>query len=137
MKLLRRLVPLAVFAAGVATLQWLAGTLDPWLPLKTLAAFALGAAIFAAIPWRGLSRRLAPGRWWYAPVLFLLFLRHFTAILSDEPVRVLRARSLAVPRRYGPGWLASLAHALATLLRRAIDRAERFYAAQLVRGLSE
>jgi energy-coupling factor transporter transmembrane protein EcfT len=137
MKLFGRLIPLAVFAAGLATLQWLAGTLDPWLPLKTLAAFALGAGLFAAIPWKRLSRRLAPGRWWYAPVLFLLFLRHFTAILGDEPVRVLRARSLVISRRYGAGWLASLAHALAALFRRAIDRAERFYAAQLVRGLSE
>ncbi len=136
MKLFGRLVPLAVFAAGLATLQWLAGTLDPWLPLKTLAAFALGVAVFAAIPWRRLSRRLDPDRWWYAPVLFLLFLRHFTAILGDEPVRVLRARSLVVSRRYGPGWLTSLSHALAALFRRAIDRAERFYAAQLVRGLS-
>jgi energy-coupling factor transporter transmembrane protein EcfT len=136
MKLFGRLAPLAVFAAGLATLQWLAGTLDPWLPLKTLAAFALGVAAFAAIPWRRLSRRLGSGRWWYAPVLFLFFLRHFTAILGDEPVRVLRARSLVISRRYGVGWLASLAHALAALFRRAIDRAERFYAAQLVRGLS-
>lgn len=137
MKLFRRLLPLAIFAASVAALEWLAGTLDPWLPLKTLAAFALGTILFAAIPWRLMSRRLAPGRWWYAPVLFLLLLRHFTEILSQEPVRVLRARSMVVSRRYGAGWLSSLGHALAALFRRAIDRAERFYAAQLVRGLAE
>lgn len=137
MKWLRRLLPLAVFAAGLAAIEWLAGTLDPWLPLKTLGAFAIGAALFAAIPWRLMSRRLAPGKWWYTPVLFLLFLRHFTEILSDEPVRVLRARSMVISRRYGPGWLQSLAYALAGLFRRAIDRAERFYAAQLVRGLAE
>jgi len=137
MKLFRRLMPLAVFAAGLALLQWLAGTLDPWLPVKTLAAFALGALLFAAIPWRRMSRGLLPGRWWYGPVLFLLILRHFTAILAEEPVRVLRARSLVISRRYGAGWLTSLAHALTALFRRAIDRAERFYAAQLIRGLAE
>ena len=137
MKPLRRLLPLAVFAAGVAVLQWLAGTLDPWLPLKTLAAFALGAAVFLAIPWSRMARTLSAGRWWFTPVLFLLLLRHFAAILSEEPLRVLRARSLAVSRPCGPGWLGSLAHALASVFRRAIDRAERFYAAQLIRGLAE
>ncbi len=137
MKLLRRLTPLVVFAAGLAVAQWLTGTLDPWLPLKTLVAFALGLGLFAAIPWRRMSRSLAPGRWWYAPVLFLLILRHFMAIFGEEPVRVLRARSLVISRRYGTGWLESLAHALAALFRRAVDRAERFYAAQLIRGLAE
>jgi hypothetical protein len=94
--------------------------------LKTLAALALGPRRFSGHSLAAHGSHPVGGTVVVHAGLFLLLLRHFAAILSEEPLRVLRARSLVVSRPWGPGWLGSLAHALASVFRRAIDRAERF-----------
>jgi energy-coupling factor transporter transmembrane protein EcfT len=70
-------------------------------------------------------------------VLFALFIRHFAMIFASESRRVLQARSLGISRTYGRGWFRSLVAALVALIGRSLSRAERFYAAQSLRGFTE
>jgi energy-coupling factor transporter transmembrane protein EcfT len=125
---------LAVFAATLIAFQWLNGTVDLSLPLRTVAVFVISTAAFRAIPWAWLARRIAPGSPFYDAALFLLFIRHFTAILMEESRRTLQARALVVRGSFGRGGFSSLRWALVALLRRVLVRAERFYAAQLCNG---
>jgi hypothetical protein len=58
-------------------------------------------------------------------------------ILQDEAMRALTAYRLAVPHGFRPGGMRALAFSLDSLFRRCLVRAERFYAAQTLRGLAE
>ena len=130
-------------ARGVAAILGFAGLLMliewrvTWLPVVTVAVFLVSTAAFQMAPWRSAIFAVRPGSRLYNAVLFGLFVRHFAAILETESRRVLTARRLCISRKWGPGWLRSLAFALAALITRSLVRAERFYAAQRVRGLGE
>jgi hypothetical protein len=129
--------PVLVFAALLALLQWFAGSLSVALPLKTIAIFLFVTAAVRLLPWTDFMRVAGPQSSLFTLVLFLYFLRHFTLILGREAYRLLVARRRMVPNQYGPGWFQSLCWALVELFRRSLSRAERFYAAQSLRGWSE
>ena len=67
--------------------------------------------------------------------LFAHFVRHFTEILGAETRRMLVARRMSAHRLYSHTGLTSLVHSLAAIFHRSLTRAERFYAAQWLRGL--
>ncbi len=129
-----KLVPVIGFALVVTLLQWFGGRKPPLLGLQTLFVFQLlSVFLFLFIP-QGLAlpERGSP---LYRIVLYLLFVRHFAAILAGEVHRAIRARGMAVRRRFGPQAMHSLGHALTSIFGRCLTRAERFYAAQWLRGL--
>lgn len=132
---LRRLAPVFIFAGLLAGLQWLGGAAEPRLALKTIAVFVLAVPAARVVRWEELLARSQPGSLVFSAALFLLLVRHFVLVFGGEARRLLTAQSLAAPRRWRHGWWSSLVWALAALFRRALVRAERFYAAQLVRGL--
>ena len=131
------LVPVILFAAVLAGMQWIAGTAGPLLPLKTVAVFALVVPAVRLAPWERAFETAGPGSPLFGVVLFLWMVRHFVRILGQEAWRLLVAQRMAAPRRWRKGWFDSLRWAVAGLFRRALVRAERFYAAQLTRGLGE
>jgi len=132
---LRRLAPILIFAGILAGLQWLGGGAEPRLALKTIAVFALMVPAVRLVRWDELLESRQPGSALFGVALFLLLVRHFVRVFAGEAWRLLTVQSLAAPRRWRQGWWSSLVWALAALFRRALLRAERFYAAQLVRGL--
>jgi hypothetical protein len=73
----------------------------------------------------------------FCAALFALFVRHFAWVLLAEARRALTARAISVPNRYGAGWFHSLVHAVSAIFTRSLVRAERFYAAQWLRGIGE
>jgi hypothetical protein len=85
--------------------------------------------------WEWIAAWLSPRSKLYAPGLFLLFVRHFTEILIAEAQRTLQARAMCAPSLFRAGGFSSLANALAAIFRRALTRAERFYAAQALNGI--
>jgi len=89
------------------------------------------------MPWVALVRSVSSRNRFFPPVLFLLFIRHFTFILRDEAMRSLTAYRFAVPHPFRRGGIRALAYSLDSFFRRCLLRAERFYAAQLLRGLAE
>jgi hypothetical protein len=133
--LLQSAMPIGIFVAGVAALQWFHGGVDWVLPLRTVAAFLLSTLAMRIAPWGWLAARLSPGSILYAPALFLLFVRHFTEILITEAQRTLQARAMCAPSLFRAGGFSSLANALVAIFRRALIRAERFYAAQALNGI--
>jgi len=133
----RRVAGVLGFAGLLALIEWFSTGRVTWLPVVTVAVFLVSTAAFKMLPWKGAIFAVRPGSRLYSAVLFGLFVRHFAAILETESRRVLTARRLCISRKWGPGWLRSLAFALAALLNRTLVRAERFYAAQRVRGLGE
>jgi len=132
---LRRLVPVLVFAGFLAALEWLGGAARPRLALRTVAVVAFVVAAARLILWEELLTSWRPGSALFRIALFLLMVRHFARVLARESWRLLIAQTLAMPRRWRRLWWSSLVWALAALFRRALLRAERFYAAQLVRGI--
>lgn len=134
---IRTLWPVLLFAGILVLMQWIGGTLTAKLPLRTVAVFLLVTSAVRLVPWMEMLGIARPASPLFTAVLFLLVLRHFVLILGQEARRLLTARSLAVPNRYGPGWFGSLKWAMAGLLRRSLARAERFYAAQALRGLGQ
>jgi hypothetical protein len=136
-KALRSAVPIVVFAAILAVLQWFSHAQVRTLPLNALAVFLLSTAGFRIFPWtRFVSARRAQSRA-FTPLLFALFVQHFASIFSQEASRVFQARGLCVTKPWGRGAFRSLAAAVAAVFSRALTRAEHFYAAQLLRGLAE
>jgi hypothetical protein len=129
-----RVVPILGFGFAVTLLQWFGGQKPPILGLQTLLVYlCLGVLVFLLVPQGfGLPARDSP---FHRMVLYLLFVRHFVAILRGEARRVMVARGTVVRRALGPWGMSSLAHALASLFQRCLIRAERFYAAQWLRGL--
>jgi len=129
-------LPVLIFAAVLVALQWLGGAVDLRLPLRVVAVFLLSTALVRALPPPSLAA-CSPRSPFRLPLLFLLFVRHFTAILIQEARRTFQARRLCVSREFGGGAFQSLVWATAAMFRRSFDRAERFYAAQLIGGLPE
>ncbi len=134
-RLLAASVPILVFAATLIALQAWAGTVDAAIPLRAAAVFVFSTTAVRVAPWTWAAGRLSPTGRLYTVGLFLLFVRHFTAILAEESRRTLRARALLAPALLQPAGFSSLTHALASIFRRALSRAERFYAAQLLNGI--
>jgi len=133
----KRLLPILVFAAALAVIEWAGGRPLTTLPLVTVAAFAVTVTLARLVRWQGRIFRVRPGSRSYHALLFALFVRHFAGILGAETRRVLIARRLATPRAWKPGAARSLLFALAALFGRALTRAERFYAAQSLRGMTD
>jgi energy-coupling factor transporter transmembrane protein EcfT len=134
---LRAAAPIFVFAGLLALMQWISTGAVTLLPLETIAVFLLVKTTLRILPWRASIFALRPRSWLYTPLLFALFVGHFVAIFGMESRRVLTARSLCLSRSCGRGSLRSLVFALAALFSRTLLRAERFYAAQRLRGLAE
>jgi energy-coupling factor transporter transmembrane protein EcfT len=134
---LRATVPIVLFAGILALMQWVSSTPVSLLPLKTIAVFLFSTTALRILPGSQIIAAARPGSAFFELVLFALFVRHFAAILVKESERVLQARSLRVSRPWGRGSFRSLVAAVAALLGRSLVRAERFYAAQLLRGLAE
>lgn len=133
---LRSALPIVLFAGALALLRWVSHTPISVLPLKTVAVFLLSTAAMRIFPWTRLSPSLDATSKVFTPWLFALFVRHFADILAAEAGRVFQARALCVTRPYGAGALRSLVAALGAVFSRALTRAERFYAAQFLRGLA-
>ncbi len=129
------LVPIAVFALVLAGLQWIARMPVTLLALKVVVVFLFSTSAFRLFPWTDLTSALGSRGRLRTPVLLALFTRHFAQILLVEATRVFRARSLCVRRPFGRASFSSLVWVLVSLFSRSISRAERFYAAQLLRGL--
>lgn len=134
---MRRLIPILVFAAALALMQWAGGLPVTTLPLTTLAVCVVTLTLARLLRWEGWVFRVRPGSRRYSALLFALFVRHFAGILGTETRRVLIARRLAAPRILGAGGARSLLFALAALFGRALTRAERFYAAQSLGGMTD
>ena len=134
---LRAAAPILLFAGLLALMQWISTGAVTLLPLETIAVFLLLMAAVRFLPWRASIFTLRSRSRLYTPLLFALFVRHFVAILGTESRRVLTARSLCISRNCGRGSLRSLVFALAALFGRTLLRAERFYAAQRLRGLAQ
>lgn len=132
---LRDSLPLAMFLGIIAALQLASGSISWELPLRALAVFWLATVAFGVLPWSWLVVLARPQSSLFSVVLFLLFLRHFALVLRDEARRALQARRFCIRYRFGAGSFRSLAWAVVALFRRSLVRAERFYAAQLLRGI--
>jgi hypothetical protein len=133
----RWLLPPLLFCLVLALLEWVGHHSVTVLPLKAFLSYAVLTLSLRIMPWAELLRSVSPQSWLFLPVLFLLFVRHFTSILRDEAVRSLTVYRLAVPHLFGHGGIRALAWSLDSFFCRSILRAERFYAAQLLRGLAE
>ncbi len=130
-------IPVVLFAALLALLEYAAQQEVSMLGLRTLAVFLLSTAAFHGISGARWALGSPPESLRQRMALYGLFVTHFTRILGAEARRVLLANRLAAPRRWGPGWFGSLTHALAGIFLRSLARAERFYAAQWLRGLGQ
>jgi hypothetical protein len=131
------LVPISLFAGALAFLQWVAGMPVTWLWLQTILVFVVTTTVVRLLPWNSWLFQVRQGTWLFWLSLYALFVRHFAGVLLAEGRRALTARALSVPNQYGAGVFRSLACAVSALFARALGRAERFYAAQLVRGIGE
>ncbi len=136
-KAMRAMLPVALFVLTLILLQWLYRRPEPMVAAKTLAVFWLTTAAFRWVPWSGLAGAIRPESRASAFIFYLLFVRHFASILVVEAGRLLHARSRAVPQTCGHWAFRSLTAALVSLFGRAGIRAERFYAALLLKGLVE
>lgn len=122
------------FAALLAAVQWFTLGHATLLPLQMLATAAAGMLLYRWVPWHATFRRLPPRSALFALGLYFVFVAHFAAILLQEARRLFIARRMVAPRIWAPGGFSSLRHALAALFGRTFLRAERFYAALLLRG---
>jgi hypothetical protein len=136
-KALRAALPILVFALSLAGVQLIFGMPVTNLAGKAVASFFFIAAAVRIYPWADLIAQVPPASSFFALACYLLFVRHFFFIFTSEAVRLLQARSLCLPKPYGRGSFRSLVAALAALFERSLLRAERFYAAQLLRGFAE
>lgn len=134
---IRSTLPIAVFAGLLTAMQWASSAPVTSLPLKTIAVFLLTTTAFRLLPWSDVVSAVRPGARLFGLVLFALFVEHFFVIFAAETQRVLQARALRLSRLWGRGSFRSLTAAVVALFRRSLVRAERFYAAQLLRGLAE
>jgi len=130
-------LPVALFASTLALLQQINGTTDVAVPIRTVTVYLLLSAAGSLAPWEWIAAGISPRTRWYHTGLFLLFVRHFAIVLMAETRRTLQARTLAAPRLFGPGGAGALAQAVASIFRRSLLRAERFYAAQTLNGIAE
>jgi len=136
-KCFRSALPIVIFAGVLALMQWISQTPVSLLPLKAVALYLLSTLAFQVLPGTELMLAFRPGSGLYLSALFAFFVRHFAAIFAREAERVLQARALCISETYGRGSFRSLVAAVVALFSRAVNRAERFYAAQSLRGLAE
>ncbi len=129
-------LPVAVFALILILMQWISGMPITLLGFKAVAVFWLMSTICRIIPWSHFTRLIDRKSYFSSLILFVLFTSHFLRILGAESLRLLRARQLCVPAPYGKWAFRSLGAALVSLFSRALIRAERFYVAQLLKGLA-
>lgn len=127
---------LLLFAAALAALEGIAARRPPWIAARMLAIAAVGLIAFRLIPWIPVARSCLRRPALRPAVLYLLFMAHFLRILLGEALSLYLAWRLAAPRRWRASWWRALVHATASLFPRVLRRAERFYAALLVRGLA-
>lgn len=128
------------FGATLAGLEyWNSGRVT-WLGAQSVAV-AAGAVLLAsyASPAR-LAVRVQPGSKLFPAALFVLLTSHFFQAIGEETLRQLRAwrLSAAAPRGFRGRIAAarSLGHALAGILKRSLNRAERVYASLAVSGIA-
>jgi len=133
----RAALPVLVFAAALVFVQWVSRSPLTLLPLKVVAVFLFTTVAFRILPWASLASCARPGSLLQTLVLFALFVRHFAHIFTGEGLRMFRARALCISKPCGRGAFHSLVWALAAFFSRSIVRAERFYAAQWLRGWAE
>jgi hypothetical protein len=131
---MRATLPVTLFALIITLLQLLWRQLDVTIAAKTLAVFWFSTTAFRLVPWPRLVGAIHPGSRFSALVLYLLFIRHFACILTSESRRLFNARSYSIVNPHGRWAFRSLAAALVMLFLRVMIRAERFYAAQLLKG---
>jgi hypothetical protein len=136
-KALRAALPILVFALSLAGMQLIFGMPVTNLAGKAVASFFFITAAVRIYPWADLIAHVPPASSFFTLACYLLFVRHFFFIFTSEAVRLLQARSLCITKPYGRGSFQSLVAALAALFERSLLRAERFYAAQLLRGFAE
>lgn len=129
--------PILFFCAVLALLDLIAHRPSSLLPLQAFASYAVLMLSVQLLPWARVARSVSPPSRFFLPVLFLLFVYHFTVILKEETRQLLTAYRLAVPYPFRRGGLRALAYSLDSLFRRCLARAERFYAAQILRGIAE
>lgn len=133
-KSLRALLPITIFVLAIGLIQWIYHEPDLEIAAKTLAVFWLTASAFRLIPWSQSGNAFRTGSRLSASLLYLLFIRHFALIFAEESKRLLTARSRTVFKPYGRWSFRSIVSAIASLFLRAMNRAERFYAAQMLKG---
>lgn len=128
---------IAIFAAVLAAAEMLAARRPPGLAARMLLAAAAGLLLFRIVPWRRAAAWALTRPRWRAAALYFVFLAHFVRIFREEIVSLFHAWRLAYPRRWRRGWWSALGHATASLFPRTLRRAERFFAALLVKGLAQ
>jgi hypothetical protein len=133
----RHAAPMLLFCAVLAILELIARQAISMLALKALVSYFVFILCVRMIPWPTIVYAAHPRSRAFVPALYLLIVRHFIFILRDETLRSLTAYRLAVPRVFARGGVRALAYCLENLLHRCLQRAERFYAAQLLRGIAE
>jgi hypothetical protein len=136
-KCIRHALPVFLFCAILVVLEFIAHRSLSNLALKTFVCYAIVVLSVHLMPWTVMVRSVSPRSCLFAPVLFLLFVHHFTAILQEETRRSLTAYRMAVPHPFRRGGVRALAFSLDSLFCRCLLRAERFYAAQTLRGIAE
>jgi hypothetical protein len=130
-------IGLLVFAAVLAAVELFAAHRPPLLAIRMILAAAAGLIVFRAIPWRRVAGWSLQRRGFRNLTLYFLFLSHFLRIFLEECFALFRAWRLAAPRKWRAGWWRSIHCATASIFPRVLCRAERFYAALLVKGLAQ
>lgn len=124
---------ISFFTIGFCALQALGRGVDWKSGLRIVFVFVAIRLVGDLCTTRGIA--VPRNRFLYRLFLFAHFTRHFAAILAEESRRMLIARKMAAPKLYAKGGFSSLVHSLAAILRCSLVRAERFYAAQWLRGI--
>lgn len=137
MKLPAAWIGLLIFAAVLAAAESILSRRPPLLAARMILAAVAGLLLFRAVPWTHLARWSIRRAGLRDITLYCLFLSHFLRIFLEETLVLFRAWRLAAPRRRRASWWRSLLHATASLFPRTLRRAERFYAALLVKGLAQ
>jgi hypothetical protein len=132
-RVLRRFLPILVFAAGMYGVSFFGERATAKLPLQVIFVFA---SVWLLGRLCSKTGRVPRSRILFRLFLFAHFVRHFAEVLGDETRQTVIARGLAAPSLFRPGGFSSLVHALNSILQRCLIRAERFYAAQSIKGLS-
>jgi len=134
----RRWLPIVVFAGGVYLLRCVSARSLATGDGALLAIRIL--FVYAVATWLGLALWLGDmtpprGRLMFRAFLFACFTRHFAIVLTNECHNSLRARKLAAPSLWSKSGMSSLVYSCVNIFTRTLLRAERFYAAQLLKGL--
>jgi hypothetical protein len=125
--------PMMLFAGSVYALRLFSQQNGTLLALRILFVFACVRWI-GQILWLGCVP-IPTSRPIFRLYLFTCFIRHFMRILGEECRRMLTARRTAAPHLWRRQGFASIVHAMTAIFLRSLTRAERFYAAQQLKGL--